>query len=335
MSSSAPSAPPAPPAPTSSSGQPAGRRPEIRGVTWTTGQALRFQRRSMLVVTVVPLLGLVWAVTSLWGSGLSTTDAVIAVSLYVLTALGITVGYHRYFTHRSFRAARGLRIALGVLGSLAIQGALIDWVATHRRHHAFSDGTGDPHSPHAELEGDGWRGALRGLWFAHVGWMFEGDTTIADTWAPDLQRDPALVWISRRFPWFVGASLVLPALLGLAVTGTLRGALSAFVWGGLVRVFLLHHVTWAINSICHYYGSRPFESHDEARNNLPMALLSLGEGWHNGHHAFPASARHGLRWWELDVSYLTIRLLQAVRLVREVKLPTPAQLRRKTAGRPA
>ena len=306
------------------------RPDELRGVTWTTEKALKFQRRSMLVVTVAPLIALVFAIVQLWGSGLSATDAWIALVTYTLTALGITVGYHRYFTHRSFTAKRSLELTMAVLGSMAIQGSLIDWVATHRRPHYSSDRPGDPHSPHAEFEGDGIKGALKGLFHAHVGWMFRGDQTVREEWAPDLLDDPTLVKVDKAFPRLVVASLAFPAVLGLVFTGSLWGAFTAFVWGGALRMFLLHHVTWSINSICHYYGTRPFESRDEARNNLPMALLSMGEGWHNGHHAFPASARHGLRWWELDVSWLTIRTLKAVRLVESVKLPSPTQLERRT-----
>ena len=306
---------------------------QLRGVTWTTGRALKVQRRTMLVVTVAPLAALVVAVAQLWGNGLSTTDAWIAGVTYVLTALGITVGYHRYFTHRSFTAKRPLELFLAVLGSLAIQGSVIDWVATHRRHHYYSDRVGDPHSPHAEFDAeDGLRGVLSGLFHAHVGWMFRGDATVKQEWAPDLLDDETIVAIDRAFPRLIVVSLALPAVLGFVLTGTLWGAFTAFVWGGVLRMFLLHHVTWSINSICHYYGTRPFESRDEARNNLPMALLSMGEGWHNAHHAFPASARHGLRWWELDVSWLTIRAFKAVRLVEDVKLPTPNQLARRTRG---
>jgi stearoyl-CoA desaturase (delta-9 desaturase) len=306
-------------------------QPPLRGITWTTDRALKFQRRSMLFVTIAPLAALVVAVVQLWGSGLSAVDAWIAGVTYVITALGITVGYHRYFTHRSFSAKRSLELTMAVVGTMAIQGSVIDWVATHRRHHYYSDRVGDPHSPHADFdEEQGLVGAVKGLFHAHVGWMFRGDNTIRTEWAPDLLDDPTIVRIDRAFPKLVIVSLALPAVLGFVFTGTLWGAFTAFVWGGVLRMFLLHHVTWSINSICHYYGTRPFESRDEARNNIPMALLSMGEGWHNGHHAFPASARHGLRWWELDVSWLTIRAFKAVRLVEEVKLPSATQLARRT-----
>lgn len=303
----------------------------VRGVVDVSDvspRALKFQRRSMLVVTVVPLLGFVAAVTMLWGTGISTTDFGIFLGFYIFTGLGITVGYHRLFTHKSFEAAGPVRWVLAVAGSMAIQGSVVDWVATHRRHHAYADEPGDPHSPHLDAD-DGWRGILRGLYHAHMGWLFKPAGTVAETWAPDLLRDPIVSRVSRAFPWLVLASFVLPAVLGGLITMSLTGALTAFLWGSLARIFLLHHVTWSINSICHFYGTQPFESHDEARNNMPMALLGFGEGWHNAHHAFPASARHGLRWWEIDFSWYTIQGLRLVRLVNNVKVPTPAQIARK------
>lgn len=306
---------------------------ELRGVAWTPEKVLKVQRRTMLFVTVAPLAALVIAVVQLWGNGLYASDVWIAVTSYVLTALGITIGYHRYFTHKSFRATRPLEIAMAIMGGLAIQGSLIDWVATHRRHHFYSDQVGDPHSPHAGYEAGGLKEAMRGLFHAHVGWMFAADTTVKEEWAPDLLSDETMVAIDRRFPLLLAISLGLPALIGFAVTGTLWGAFTAFIWGGVLRMFLLHHITWAINSICHYYGTRPFESRDEARNNPIMALLSMGEGWHNGHHAFPASARHGLRWWEFDLSYLLIRTFQVLGLASDVKVPSPTQLERRTRKR--
>jgi stearoyl-CoA desaturase (Delta-9 desaturase) len=178
-------------------------------------------------------------------------------------------------------------------------------------------------------------GVLKGLWYAHMGWMFSPDGTVAKAWAPDLLKHPAISRVSRLFPWLIVVTFVAPAVLGGLLTGSLVGAVSAFVWAGLIRVFVLHHVTWSINSICHVYGTRPFESHDEARNNPVMALLGFGEGWHNGHHAFPASARHGLRWWEFDASWLVIKGLSLVGLARDVKTPTPTQLERRTRRRTA
>lgn len=304
----------------------------LRGITRAEPRALRAQRITMLLITTIPLVGVVAAVVLLWGRGISAVDLGLLLGFYVVAGLGITVGFHRLFTHQSFKAPTAVRVALAVAGSLAIQGSVTDWVATHRRHHAYSDRPGDPHSPHVDAEG-GTMGILRGLWYAHVGWLFAPDVTVVEAWAPDLLRDRAVVRVARAFPWLVLASFALPALLGGLITGTLMGAVTGLIWGGLVRIFLLHHVTWSINSICHVFGTRPFESHDEARNNVAMALLGFGEGWHNAHHAFPASARHGLRWWEFDTSYLVIRSLSLVGLARDIKVPTPTQQARRTRSR--
>jgi stearoyl-CoA desaturase (Delta-9 desaturase) len=304
-------------------------RPAIRGVTTLCPRALAWQRFAMVFVVTVPIVGVAAAIWYGYGRGISGVDLGLFAGFYVATGLGITVGYHRLFTHQSFRAPTWLRVLFASLGSLAIQGAIVDWVATHRRHHAHTDEIGDPHSPHVDA-GDGLVGMLRGLWYAHAGWMFGADSTVKETWAPDLLREEPIMRVHRAFPWFVLVSFVAPAVLGGLLTMSFAGALTGFLWGGLVRVFLLHHVTWSINSICHVFGTRPFESHDESRNNAVMAVLGFGEGWHNAHHAFPASARHGLRWWELDVSWLVIRTLAVLRLARDIKLPSPSQLARRT-----
>lgn len=302
--------------------------PTLRGITIAPPRAVFWQRVAMLVITIVPLAGLVYAIQRLWGTGISPVDASLLAGFYAFSGLGITVGFHRLFTHRSFRASRGLRRLLAVAGSFAIEGSVIDWVAAHRRHHAYSDAVGDPHSPHVDASG-GTIGMLRGLWYAHLGWLFSSDATVKSEWAPDLLDDPVVRRVSDNFGWFVLASFTAPAVLGGLITWSWMGAFTGFIWGGLVRIFVIHHVTWSINSICHVFGTRPFDSHDEARNNVAMALIGFGEGWHNAHHAFPASARHGLRWWELDISYIVIRGLAMLRLARDIKVPSPAQIARK------
>lgn len=300
----------------------------VRGVTVPDERMFRLQRRAMLAISIIPLLGLVFAIVQLWGWGVSGRDLIIAGVFYVITGLGITVGYHRLLTHKSFDVPNWVRVGWAIAGSLAVQGSVIDWVATHRRHHAYSDEQGDPHSPHLDAA-DGVKGILRGLYHAHLGWMFEPDGTEAETWAPDLLDNDAIVKVNRAFPWLIVATFVLPAIVGGLWSMSLMGAVTAAVWAGLLRMFLLHHVTWSINSICHFYGTRPFASRDEARNNVWLSLLSFGESWHNAHHAFPASARHGLRWWEFDASWITIRAMEVVGLARNIKLPSPAQLARK------
>jgi stearoyl-CoA desaturase (delta-9 desaturase) len=208
---------------------------------------------------------------------------------------------------------------------MAMQGSVISWVAAHRRHHAYSDREGDPHSPHLD-EGEGLAGVVKGLWHAHVGWLVSDETTDPERWAPDLLKDPMIARIDRMFPVLGIISFVLPALLGLALTRSWWGALTAFLWGSLARIFFLHHVTWSVNSICHFYGARPFESRDFSTNNWVLSLVSMGESWHNNHHAFPTSAKHGLKWWQFDLSAGVISLFEKLRLARNLKTPSPKQL---------
>jgi stearoyl-CoA desaturase (delta-9 desaturase) len=281
------------------------------------------------VVTVVPFLLLFVVAWLAWGGLLFWQDLVVMAVTYLLTGLGITVGYHRLFTHRSFKTGKGVRVALGVLGSAAIEGPVIEWVATHRQHHRFSDRPGDPHSPHVG-HGDGWRGALRGLVHAHVGWTFRGvDRASSEHYAPDLLADPVVRFVDRMFPVWILAGLAFPALLGLALTGTLTGALTGFLWGGAVRVFFLHHATFSINSICHFFGRRQFDTNDHSRNVLWLALPTLGEAWHNNHHAFPTSARHGLGRWQPDPSAVVIRGLELTGLAWDVVRISPERQRAK------
>ena len=271
-----------------------------------------------LTAVVLPFIGLLAAIVLLWNRAVGWTELILFLSLYTLTGYGITVGFHRLFTHRSFETSRVGRIVFGVLGSMAIEGPLLFWVADHRKHHAHSDQEGDPHSPHHH------DGALAGLWHAHVGWLFraEGNASI-DRYAKDLKKDPDLVRISKAFPWIVAFTFVLPAAIGYAVIGTVGGALSCALWGGLVRVFFVHHVTWSINSVCHFFGRRRFATTDESRNVFWLALPSFGEAWHHNHHAFPTSAAHGLRWYEIDISALLIRGLERLGLVWNVVRISP------------
>ena len=303
---------------------PAAVAPRVPGVVALAPSQARMQRVALLVLTIGPFAGFVAALALLWGHGLSVVDLGVLVVFYVLSGLGVTVGYHRLLTHRSFRASRPVRASFAVAGSLAIEGSVISWVAAHRRHHAFADVEGDPHSPHLGEE-EGVVGMLKGLWHAHVGWLFDEEKTSIERWAPDLLKDPVMTRIDRLFPALAAASLVLPAVVGFAFTGTLWGAITAFLWGGLARVFFLHHMTWSVNSICHYFGKRPFETTDLSTNNWPLALLSFGESWHNNHHAFPTSAIHGLDRWQVDPSGFVIRALERMGLARDVKRVTREQ----------
>ena len=275
-----------------------------------------------LAAVVLPFTGLVAGLLLLWNRGFDGLHLALLAGMYLLTVLGITVGFHRLFTHRSFETPTAVKALFGILGSMAVQGPLLKWVAMHRRHHQHSDRHHDPHSPHAH--GRGALDVLRGLWHAHVGWLFAPDVAGWKRYVGDLAGDRVLRNISALFPLWVVVGLLLPATLGGLLTGSWAGALLGFVWGGLARVFLVHHVTWSINSVCHLWGSRPFRSHDESRNNFVFGVLALGEGWHNNHHAFPTSARHGLKWWQFDASYWVIRGLEAFGLAWKVRLPADA-----------
>lgn len=285
------------------------------------------QRVATLIGVLVPFLGLIAGITLLWGRGLGWVELSLLVFMYVATGLGITLGYHRLFTHRSFETVRPVKFLLGVLGSMSVQGPLIRWVAVHRRHHQHSDQVDDPHSPHGY--GGGIRGVLAGMWHAHVGWMFAPHHPGLNRYVGDLTSDRLVNCISNLWGLWVLLGLLIPTAIGGLLTGTWLGALLGFLWGGLVRIFLVHHVTWSINSVCHVWGRRPFRCHDESRNNFLCGILALGEGWHNNHHAFPTSARHGLEWWQIDLSYLVVRLLQAMRLAWQVRVPAPAAIQAK------
>jgi stearoyl-CoA desaturase (delta-9 desaturase) len=279
---------------------------------------------ALYVFVVVPFLALAAVIPAVWGWGLSWTDVVLSSVLYVVSGLGITVGYHRYFTHGSFKAAPPLRIALAVAGSVAVQGPVVQWVADHRRHHAFSDRQGDPHSPWRY--GDDTRALLKGMFHAHVGWLFDRRQTNPSRYAPDLLKDTALRRTSRLFIVWAFLGLAAPALVGGLVTGSWAGAWSAFFWAGLVRVAVLHHVTWSINSLCHTIGARPFTARDRSTNFWPLAVLSFGESWHNLHHADPTCARHGVLPGQVDLSARTIWAFEKLGWARDVKWPDPVRL---------
>ncbi len=277
----------------------------------------RLERRLAVVTLLLPTAGTVVAVASIPVLGVTRLDLALCAGVYVLTILGITVGFHRFAAHRGFEASAGLTTVLGALGSMAFQGPVLFWAACHRRHHAHADAEDDPHSP--VPEGSGLLPRARALLWAHMGWMLDHEPEPWDRYIKDLLRDPALFWINQTYPYWVVAGVVLPGLVGGVAGGSWERAAAGALWGGLVRMFLVHHVTWSVNSVCHTWGSRPFATGDGSRNNVLCALLALGEGWHNNHHAFQGSARHGLRWWELDLSYLAIRTCASLGLARDVR----------------
>ena len=265
-----------------------------------------------LIGVPLPLVGLVVGDRAAVEPGDRPARARPAVGFYVVTALGVTLGYHRMFTHRAFESSRAFRPIIAVMGSMAVEGSVITWVADHRKHHAFTDQDGDPHSPH--LSGPGFVGAIKGLWHAHIGWLFESvGTAERERFAPDLVKDQVVRAVDKLFWVWVVLGMAIPFALGWIIGGGLGTALTALLWGGFVRVFLLHHVTWSINSVCHFFGRKRFDVEDESRNVFWLAPLSMGEAWHHNHHAFPTSAFHGLRFWErmADPTGLVIALLES------------------------
>ena len=271
-----------------------------------------------------PAVALAIALPLLWGNAVNLHDLVLAAVLYLVAGFGISVGFHRLFTHHSFTANRPLKFILAAAGSMAFEGSVTSWVANHRRHHMFSDQPGDPHSPHRY--GSGPVAQARGLLYAHIGWLFTPDVTSKTRFAPDLLRDDDIVAATRLFPLFAALSFAIPFGIGWAITGTVTGAITALIWAGFVRMALFHHVTWSINSICHMFGTKPFKTKDQSTNFAPLALLSLGESWHSYHHANPSSARHGVLPRQVDLSAGLIRFLERAGWATRVRWPTLANV---------
>jgi stearoyl-CoA desaturase (delta-9 desaturase) len=291
----------------------------------------RLDQIANAAATVLPVLGLGGVAWQVWGSALHWQDLVVFAVTMTLAGFGITVGFHRLFTHRSFKTSPFMRALFAILGSAAVEGPVIEWVAYHRRHHAFADQDGDPHSPHVG-HGSGIRGALRGLFYAHVGWVvFSDEPANEERYAPDLLKDRTIKLIDRTFILWVVVGLAFAFGLGVALTGTVAGGLTGLLWGGAVRILVVHHITFSINSLCHFFGSKDYETDDESRNLRWLAPFSFGEAWHNNHHAFPTSAAHGLTRWQFDPSKIVIYGLEKVGLVWDVVRVSPARLESKAA----
>jgi stearoyl-CoA desaturase (delta-9 desaturase) len=290
------------------------------------GSKRRGEQFMLYAFVIVPFLAFVAAVPVLWGWGLGWTDVILFVVFYYFSGLGVTVGYHRLFTHGSFKANRPLRAALALAGSFAIEGPVIRWVADHRRHHAHSDRDGDPHSPWRY--GTTTRALAKGLVWAHLGWMFDEMHTNREKYTPDLMADRDIRFIDRLFPVWLLLSLLLPPAIAGLINMSWGAALSAFFWASLVRVFLLHHVTWSINSICHTIGERPFQARDKSTNFWPLAILSFGESWHNMHHADPTAARHGVLRGQLDTSARVIWIFEKLGWATDVRWPKQERIER-------
>jgi stearoyl-CoA desaturase (delta-9 desaturase) len=290
----------------------------------------RGHQLSNLTGVALPFLGVIVAVVLLWGTVVHWSSLAVLGVMYVVTILGVTLGFHRLLTHRSFQTYKPIQYAIAAVGSMAVQGPVMSWVADHRKHHAHTDQEGDPHTPHGH--GPGLKGAITGLWYAHMGWLFEKSGQAEySRYARDLVEDRGMRVIHRTFGLWVLMGIALPFAVGYAFAGTLGGALEAALWGGPVRIFLLHHVTWSINSVCHFFGTRRFEVDDHSTNVFWLAPLSMGEAWHHNHHTFPRSAFHGLKAWEVDPTGWVIRAMRATKLAWNVVEITPERQREKLA----
>ena len=287
------------------------------------------QRYANLGAVVVPFLALLLAIVLLWNRAVGAIELSVMAFMYIITGLGITVGYHRMLTHKAFQASKPVEYFWAILGSMAVQGPAIAWVADHRKHHAHTDEEGDPHSPHVG-QGSG----LKGLWFAHVGWLTKTQGSAEfRKYAPDLCEDKGMRWISRNFLAFVGLSLLIPFVLGFVLHGfSITGALWTLLWAGFVRMFFLHHATWSINSVCHFFGKRRFDVEDKSTNVAWLAIPTFGESWHHNHHAFPRSARQGLGKWEVDLSAMVIWTMEKLGLVTNVVRIAPERQAAKLVG---
>ncbi|MEV0251470.1 fatty acid desaturase [Nocardia sp. NPDC050712] len=290
-----------------------------RAIVQLNPKSARVKRIVALVTIGIPGLGTVAALYLILTGATRPLDYVLFAVFYAIQMFGITVGFHRYAAHKSFKTSRWFEGVLMVSGSMALEGPLLFWVITHRRHHRFADDLGDPHSPN--LSGSGWRGRLRGLWYAHIPWMFSDQESRVEVFAPDILRDRTLFNYSRSYPIWALLSLGLPALIEFAYYGTAEAALSGLIFGGLARVFIANQAAWCVGSISHMIGSRPFVNDDDSVNNWPVAIVTFGEGLQNNHHAFPGAYKHGMRWWEPDLSGWVLTALGRLGVVRELRMP--------------
>ncbi|MEH2066047.1 MAG: fatty acid desaturase [Nostoc sp.] len=290
------------------------------------------QRRFAIATIIIPLIGTMIALKFAWDFGINLMELALLLVFWFLTMVGgITVGFHRVLSHCTFKTHPSVRVGLAILGSMAAQGPVINWVSNHRRHHQYSDQIGDTHSPN--LHQGGFWGRLNGIWYSHIGWMLNCEITNSTVFAKDLLQDPVIKKVNQQYLVLVFLGLLIPAILGGLLSGTWIGIWQGLLWGGLVRIFVVHHLTWTINSISHLYGSRPFNSSEQSTNNVWLAIPTGGEAWHNNHHAFPNSAKFGLQWWQVDLGYWLIHTLEVLGLAWDVKVPTLGMIEaKKTAS---
>jgi stearoyl-CoA desaturase (Delta-9 desaturase) len=295
------------------------QQPVSRGVRPLNERARKLERRITLATVLLPYLGLLAGIALFWRRGVNPLDLAVFAAMYSVTVLGIGMGFHRLIAHRAYQATPFLKTFLIIAGSMAAQGPIIFWTAVHRRHHSYSDRDGDPHSPH--LHGEGAVEILKGLWHSHMGWLFNHELTDWGTYVRDLLHDRLVFKLNRLYFLWIGLGLLLPAAVEGLITMSWLGAARGFLWGGLIRVLVVHHSTWSINSVCHVFGSQPYHVKDHSTNNLVLAIPTFGESWHNNHHAFPSSAVHGLEWWQVDITGSMIKLCAMLGLASGVKIP--------------
>ena len=303
--------------------KPAGESSPSRGVRPLNERARRLERRVTLATVLLPYAGLAGGILLFWNRGVNWLDLAIFGVMYCVTVLGIGMGFHRLIAHRAYQATLFLKTALVIAGSMAAQGPVIFWTAVHRRHHSYSDRDGDPHSPH--LHGEGTVEILKGLWHSHMGWLFNHELTDWGTYVRDLLHDRLIFKLNRMYFLWITLGLLLPAVAEGLITRNWLGFARGFLWGGLIRVLVVHHTTWSINSVCHVFGSQPYQVKDHSTNNVVLAIPTFGESWHNNHHAFPSSAVHGLEWWQVDITGSMIKLCALVGLASAVKVPKKKQ----------
>jgi len=298
--------------------KPAGENSPSRGVRPLNERARRLERRVTLATVLLPYAGLVGGILLFWNRGVNRLDLAVFGVMYCVTVLGIGMGFHRLMAHRAYQATTFLKTAIVIAGSMAAQGPVIFWTAVHRRHHSYSDREGDPHSPH--LHGEGAVEIAKGLWHSHMGWLFNHELTDWGTYVRDLLHDRLIFKLNRLYFLWIMLGLLLPATAEGLITMSWLGFARGFLWGGLIRVLVVHHTTWSINSVCHVFGSQPYQVKDHSTNNAVLAIPTFGESWHNNHHAFPSSAVHGLEWWQVDITGSMIKLCAMLGLASAVKI---------------
>ena len=304
-----------------------GKNPKSK--TISNGYIKSLQTKHFLLYNVIPAIGTVIAIASLWWYPISSVEIGLLIGMWALSMIGMSLGLHRYFAHRAFKTSETMRVILAILGCMGAQGPVVSWVAVHRRHHDCSDLPGDPHSPNPKLLGEGVLGKLRGLWHAHIGWLTNHEYPNPMFYAPELMRDKTISKINRYYGVWILLGLLIPTILGGIIHGSWIGAVEGLLWGGLVRLFVVDNSILSINSFSHAFGTHPFDSKDQSKNNIWVAIPTFGESWQNNHHTFESSAAIGLKWWQIDLGYYLIWVLEKLGLVWDVKLPTAKMIEAK------